>query len=959
MENPYLVEANHLIHKVEIVFQTWEEPEPLLPELIAMLSIPNEINRLVNLLSQAYVSTLNHSPMNMVARLPSNIHNTSPISCLIWNVQGAGSRAFIAALKEIIKRNKPNIVVLVETHMRGDHADKLATVLGFNGHLRMDAIGFSGGIWVYWRKEELIIDPITKHEQYITMSVSRVGSTPWYFTAIYASPDPTKRQDLWTELKLFAETMNEPWLLAGDFNETRFPSERSNSCYETSRRSHKFNSWIEDLELIEVEFSGPQHTWARELTPETRQSARLDRALCNGPWGLRFNNAKLRHLPAIQSDHNPLLISPNGFIPLQSIARPFKFQATWLSHENFRSFVEEKWCKNAGLMQALSSIATDLQVWNKEIFGNIFIQKRHLLARIAGVQASLSARKDRGLLKLEAKLRLELDDILHREELLWYQKSRVDWLCDGDRNTTFFHLSTLIRRWRNNIVSIKDGEGTWVHDKNLVKKLFVDYFTSLFTEEGEGNLPTVPQDVFPELPRCDWDALSRPYSKVEVDVVVTQMHPMKALGPDGFQALFYQKHWDLIAGDVHKLVLDVLAGKGLPPGLNDTFIALIPKVEHPELVTQFRPIGLCNVVYKIITKVIVNRLKPILPGLISNTQASFVPGRQITDNIVIMQEVLHTMRRKQGGKGYMAIKIDFEKAYDRLRWSFIRDTLLQMNLPLLLINVIMECITTSSLQVLWNGEPTDSFAPSRGIRQGDPLSPYLFVMCMERLYHTIEEAIINKKWKPIYASRNGPMLSNLFFADDIVLFAEASVEQAHVIQDCLARFCNASGEKISLPKSGVFFSKNVDEIVQHTISEALNIEATTDLGMYLGMPTLTSRVTRDTFGHICEKIDRKLAGWKTKYLSLAGRITLAKSTLTTMANYSMQSAKLPRTICDDVDKRVRRLFMGGYGRETSHSSHFLGDASKTSKSGWVSYTFVPSSECSFHDKAWVAAVSGA
>lgn len=228
----------------------------------------------------------------------------------------------------------------------------------------------------------------------------------------------------------------------------------------------------------------------------------------------------------------------------------------------------------------------------------------------------------------------------------------------------------------------------------------MEFFTSLFTEEGEGNLLDVPQDVFPELPRRDWDALSKPYSRVEVDVVVKQMHPMKASGPDGFQALFYQKHWDLVSENVNSLVLDVLAGKGLPKGLNDTFIALIPKVEHPELVSQFRPIGLCNVIYKIITKVLVNHLKPILPGLISNTQASFVPRRQITDNIVIMQEVLHTMRRKQGGKGYMAIKIDFEKAYDRLRWSFIRDTLLQMNLPLLMINVIMECITTSSLQVL-------------------------------------------------------------------------------------------------------------------------------------------------------------------------------------------------------------------------------------------------------------------
>lgn len=340
------------------------------------------------------------------------------------------------------------------------------------------------------------------------------------------------------------------------------------------------------------------------------------------------------------------------------------------------------------------------------------------------------------------------------------------------------------------------------------------------------------------------------------------------------------------------------------------YIVLLPKVDNPDSPSQFRPIGLCNVIYKIITKVIINRIKPILPCLISNTHASFVPGRQISDNIVIVQEVIHTMRRKQGTKGFMAIKIDFEKAYDRLNWQFIRDTLLQMNIPILLIDIIMECVTSAKLQVLWNGEPSQCFTPSRGVRQGDPLSPYLFVMCMERLFQTIEEAIIEKKWKPIRASRDGPLLSNLFFADDIILFAEASLDQAQIIHDCLMRFCKASGQKVSLEKSRIYFSANVDDETKSVLCNALNMEATADLGMYLGMPTLTSRVTKDTFKHLCEKIDRRLSGWKTKYLSLAGRLTLAKATLSTMATYSMQTAKIPRTICDEIDKKNEEIYMG-------------------------------------------------
>ena len=141
--------------------------------------------------------------------------------------------------------------------------------------------------------------------------------------------------------------------------------------------------------------------------------------------------------------------------------------------------------------------------------------------------------------------------------------------------------------------------------------------------------------------------------------------------------------------------------------------------------------------YKLITKCIVNRLKRVLPELISPFQSSFIPGRQITDNIIIMQELLHSMRRKAGAKGWMAIKLDLEKAYDRVRWTFLHETLSQMHLPRNLVEVIMRCVSSSSLSVLWNGEHTSYFKPSRGIRQGDPLSPYLFVACMERLSQTI------------------------------------------------------------------------------------------------------------------------------------------------------------------------------------------------------------------------------
>ncbi|XP_056697923.1 uncharacterized protein [Spinacia oleracea] len=261
---------------------------------------------------------------------------------MVWNVQGAGSREFISVLKEVIRLHKPTVLALVETHMGGEQVVRIATMLGYSGHTRVDAQGFSGGIWVYWKPELVTVDPIEQSNQYITMIITRRGEEPWYLTTVYASPDPSNRQDLWRDLTDFASRNNKPWLLAGDFNETRAGWERSSSCAETTRRSERFNLWVEDTQLIEVEFSGPSHTWARGNTMETRRSARLDRALCNAEWGLCFDKARVKHLPALQSDHCPLLISSNGFAPISAINRPFRFQAAWLSHEKFAEFMTEK-----------------------------------------------------------------------------------------------------------------------------------------------------------------------------------------------------------------------------------------------------------------------------------------------------------------------------------------------------------------------------------------------------------------------------------------------------------------------------------------------------------------------------------------------------------------------------------------------------------------------------------------
>jgi hypothetical protein len=273
--------------------------------------------------------------------------------------------------------------------------------------------------------------------------------------------------------------------------------------------------------------------------------------------------------------------------------------------------------------------------------------------------------------------------------------------------------------------------------------------------------------------------LEADYCADDVKTALFQMHPSKAPGVDGFTAGFFQRHWNILGNDIVAGALEFLNGGELLQSLNDTAIVLIPKVRNPQSISQFRPISLCTVLYKICAKAIANRMRPELEAVISQEQSAFVPGRLITDNALVAFECVHTMKiNKRGKKGMCAVKLDMMKAYDRIEWPFLEAMMLKIGFPPRMVQLVLKCVRSVRFSVKVNGDLLDQFQPSRGLRQGDPISPYLFLLCAEGL------SMLLNLYNPGFVDRGirvchrAPWITHLLFADDSLIFISATTESA-------------------------------------------------------------------------------------------------------------------------------------------------------------------------------------
>uniref|UniRef100_A0A8I6WH21 Reverse transcriptase domain-containing protein n=1 Tax=Hordeum vulgare subsp. vulgare TaxID=112509 RepID=A0A8I6WH21_HORVV len=307
-----------------------------------------------------------------------------------------------------------------------------------------------------------------------------------------------------------------------------------------------------------------------------------------------------------------------------------------------------------------------------------------------------------------------------------------------------------------------------------MEHMAASYFQELFTKD-----PTLARDVMldmitPKVIVAMNESLLASYSEKEISDALFQIGPLKAPGPDGFPARFYQRNWGELKGEIVKAVQQFFVTVLMPEGVNDTSIVLIPKVQHPSSLKDFLPISLSNVIYKIVSKCMVNHLRPLLTELISENQSAFIPGRLISDNSIIAFECLHHIQTSAGGNNFCAYKLDLSKAYDPIDWVFLARALLKWGFAREWVALVMESVRSIKFAVKFNEKSPEQFSPSRGLRQGDPLSPFLFLFVADAQFSLLHGVVQEKDLEAVKICPGAPAISHLLFADDSVLFFWAS-----------------------------------------------------------------------------------------------------------------------------------------------------------------------------------------
>ncbi|RVW93092.1 Transposon TX1 uncharacterized 149 kDa protein [Vitis vinifera] len=727
---------------------------------------------------------------------------------------GANDREKRKLIKDVIKTQKANLVCLQEIKLQ-EMTSAIVRSLGVGRCLEWGALnsrGAAGGVVVFWDNRVLQLEEMEVGNYSVSCRFKNVeDGFCWAFSGVYGPSVKVEREEFLSELGAIKGLWNEPWCVVGDFNMIRFPSERSQG--------------------------GGMFTWSGGFNNLLK--SKIDRFLISEDWEAHFQGCIQGVLARPVSDHSPIILDGGG---MRKGPTPFRFENMWLKEEGFKEVLRKWWegIQVSGtasyiLSEKLKALKQILKKWNTEVFGQFTVKKQEAWNSLEFWD------KEERVCELsleEEEARKEAKEMYKKwvllEEMSWRQKSREIWLKEGDRNTRFFHQMANAHRRRNQMNRVKVN-GRWYNEEREIKEEVCRVYQGLLANPG-GWKPRIDALMFERLEEGNVEGLEKPFTEEEVFRALSGYCGEKAPGPDGFSMAFWQFSWDFVKEEVMNFFRQFHETGSFVRSLNATFLVLIPKKEGAEDLKDFRPISL----------------------VISTSQNAFVEGRQIMDAVLVANEAINSIVKSN--RGAILCKLDIEKAYDHVDWDFLLAVMEKMGFGERWCRWIKWCLSTVRCSVMVNGSPTSFFQSSRGLRQGDPLSPYLFVVVMEAFSVLIKTAVAGGFLAPcLIRGRRGEgvQISHLLFADDTLIFCEAKEDQLLYLGWLLMWFEAISGLRVNLEKSELIpvgRVDNVDELADEFGYRVGKLSST-----YLGMPLGAPFKSVAAWDGIEERFRKKLA----------------------------------------------------------------------------------------------------
>ncbi|KAK4384074.1 hypothetical protein Sango_3094600 [Sesamum angolense] len=723
-----------------------------------------------------------------------------------------GLRDHQVAVRDLANEFRLHFIALLETRVLQNNVTRIQSGLLSRWRWFFDYAGPGNRIWIAWNDEFIDVDILNADSQFVhcRVHVHELHETV-LLTVVYGANELSARRELWQGLIDLAITVgNEPWLVGGDFNAVLDMSEVSGASGDIQVAMNEFNDCILQTGLLRFQCKVSLF--------------RFDNYLALSPEFLASVHSIWRH--------------PIVGTPMYSVTRKLKALKP--------VFRQQRRCKGDLAMNV------KLAAGFLEVAQNILQYDRH---------NSL-------LLLLEHCCRLVYLKASKLEQIMLRQRAKLQWLKGGDQCSRIFFRRVATRRANKRVFQISDDDGNEQTESNVINSIFVEFFQSLLGGDRTDraiDLRYLRPWARHILTEDEARAIIRPVTTEEVKIAFFDIEEDKAPGPDGFSSGFFKAAWPVVGEEVSSAIIDFFKTGRLLKQLNATLLTLIPKVRTPHSVAEFRPISCCNVIYKVITKILVSRIRESLDLLISPSQNAFVPGRLISDNVLLAQELFSG-------------------------W-------------------IEECVTSAHYSVVVNGGVHGFFA-GKGLRQGDPMSPYLFVLVMEVL-HMILKQLIEQDGEFRYHWRCQDLkLFQLSFADDLILLCKADVRSVNLFSRGLDLFASLSGLHTNPQKSQLIISKAASGLRDSLLATLGFQEGLLPL-RYLGLPLISARLSITDCQPLLQKIDSRIKGWEGVQISFAGRVQLIKSVLISFEVYWAMAFILPKGIIKEMIKRLRTFLWKG------------------------------------------------